>query len=77
MAAITHSKHWRGALKVVGLMNIQFAIPRGNGGLGVMARKAERSYVLGGKNTAGPFPHGCPMFQKATGVPLAEDCGAD
>jgi carbamoyl-phosphate synthase large subunit len=50
------------ALKVVGLMNIQFAIPRGNGG-------GEKVYVLEVNPRASRT---VPYVSKATGVPMAK-----
>ena len=53
------------ALKVVGLMNIQFAIPRGNGGSG----EGEKVYVLEVNPRASRT---VPFVSKATGVPMAK-----
>ena len=50
-------------LKVIGLMNIQFAIPRGNGGDG------EKVYVLEVNPRASRT---VPFVSKATGVPMAK-----
>src|SRR5213082_1085246 len=51
------------ALKVVGLMNIQFAIPRGNGGSG------DKVYVLEVNPRASRT---VPFVSKATGIPMAK-----
>ena len=56
------------ALKVVGLMNIQFAIPRGNGGSGNGA-KGGKVYVLEVNPRASRT---VPYVSKATGVPMAK-----
>src|SRR5713226_5324950 len=56
------------ALKVVGLMNIQFAIPRGNGGSGNGA-EGGKVYVLEVNPRASRT---VPYVSKATGVPLAK-----
>ena len=56
------------ALKVVGLMNIQFAIPRGNGDSGNGA-KGGKVYVLEVNPRASRT---VPYVSKATGVPMAK-----
>jgi carbamoyl-phosphate synthase large subunit len=56
------------ALKVIGLMNIQFAIPRGNGGSGNSA-DGGKVYVLEVNPRASRT---VPYVSKATGVPLAK-----
>jgi carbamoyl-phosphate synthase large subunit len=56
------------ALKVVGLMNIQFAIPRGNGGSGNGAQGG-KVYVLEVNPRASRT---VPYVSKATGVPMAK-----
>src|ERR1700723_2498137 len=57
------------ALKVVGLMNIQFAIPRGDGGSGEKGADGGKVYVLEVNPRASrPVPY----VSKATGVPLAK-----
>src|SRR4029077_10028453 len=53
------------ALKVVGLMNIQFAIPRGNGAGG----EGDKVYVLEVNPRASRT---VPYVSKATGIPLAK-----
>ncbi|HYL14190.1 MAG TPA: carbamoyl-phosphate synthase large subunit [Terriglobales bacterium] len=57
------------ALKVVGLMNIQFAIPRTNGGPKANASDAGKVYVLEVNPRASRT---VPYVSKATGVPLAK-----
>src|SRR6202048_2357169 len=57
------------ALKVVGLMNIQFAIPRGNGGPSGTGSEWGKGYVLAGNPRASRT---VPYVSKATGVPLAK-----
>src|SRR5271166_676647 len=54
------------ALKVVGLMNIQFAIPRGNGGA---SGDGDKVYVLEVNPRASRT---VPFVSKATGVPMAK-----
>src|SRR6201988_2257790 len=56
------------ALKVVGLMNIQFAIPRGNGGSG-NGGEGGKVYVLEVNPRASRT---VPYVSKATGVPMAK-----
>src|SRR5499427_4534920 len=56
------------ALKVVGLMNIQFAIPRGNGGSG-NGSEGSKVYVLEVNPRASRT---VPYVSKATGVPMAK-----
>src|SRR5690349_833213 len=56
------------ALKVVGLMNIQFAIPRGNGDSGNGA-KGGKVYVL---EVTPRASRTVPYVSKATGVPMAK-----
>jgi carbamoyl-phosphate synthase large subunit len=56
------------ALKVVGLMNIQFAIPRGNGG-SANGAKGGKVYVLEVNPRASRT---VPYVSKATGVPMAK-----
>jgi carbamoyl-phosphate synthase large subunit len=56
------------ALKVIGLMNIQFAIPRGNGGSGNGA-EGGKVYVLEVNPRASRT---VPYVSKATGIPLAK-----
>src|SRR5437879_102586 len=56
------------ALKVVGLMNIQFAIPRGNGGSGDNG-ESSKVYVLEVNPRASRT---VPYVSKATGVPMAK-----
>src|ERR1700694_1328059 len=57
------------ALKVVGLMNIQFAIPRGNGGPSGTGSEGGKVYVLEVNPRASRT---VPYVSKATGVPLAK-----
>src|SRR6266478_468025 len=57
------------ALKVVGLMNIQFAIPRGNGGPSGNGSEGGKVYVLEVNPRASRT---VPYVSKATGVPLAK-----
>jgi carbamoyl-phosphate synthase large subunit len=57
------------ALKVVGLMNIQFAIPRGNGKMSGNGAQAGKVYVLEVNPRASRT---VPFVSKATGVPLAK-----
>src|ERR1700740_3035370 len=54
------------ALKVVGLMNIQFAIPRGNSG---SRGEGDKVYVLEVNPRASRT---VPFVSKATGIPLAK-----
>src|ERR1700747_3755529 len=56
------------ALKVVGLMNIQFAIPRGNGNSG-NATEGGKVYVLEVNPRASRT---VPFVSKATGIPMAK-----
>src|SRR5689334_22537103 len=56
------------ALKVIGLMNIQFAIPRGNGGSG-NGSEGSKVYVLEVNPRASRT---VPYVSKATGVPMAK-----
>jgi carbamoyl-phosphate synthase large subunit len=55
------------ALKVIGLMNIQFAIPRGDGGSG--GGEGDKVYVLEVNPRASRT---VPFVSKATGVPMAK-----
>src|SRR5580698_9915959 len=57
------------ALKVIGLMNIQFAIPRGDGGSGENGADGGKVYVLEVNPRASRT---VPYVSKATGVPLAK-----
>ena len=57
------------ALKVVGLMNIQFAIPRGSGGASGNGAEGGKVYVLEVNPRASRT---VPYVPKATGVPLAK-----
>jgi carbamoyl-phosphate synthase large subunit len=57
------------ALKVIGLMNIQFAIPRGDGGAGENGTDGGKVYVLEVNPRASRT---VPYVSKATGVPLAK-----
>jgi carbamoyl-phosphate synthase large subunit len=57
------------ALKVIGLMNIQFAIPRGDGGSGGHGSEGDKVYVLEVNPRASRT---VPYVSKATGVPLAK-----
>jgi carbamoyl-phosphate synthase large subunit len=57
------------ALKVIGLMNIQFAIPRGDGGSGGNGSEGGKVYVLEVNPRASRT---VPYVSKATGVPLAK-----
>jgi carbamoyl-phosphate synthase large subunit len=57
------------ALKVVGLMNIQFAIPRGNGGPSGNGSEGGKVYVLEVNPRASRT---VPYVSKATGVPMAK-----
>src|SRR5579863_7768598 len=57
------------ALKVVGLMNIQFAIPRGDGGSGGNGAEGGKVYVLEVNPRASRT---VPYVSKATGVPMAK-----
>src|SRR5467141_2196860 len=57
------------ALKVVGLMNIQFAIPRGNGGPSGTGSEGGKVYVLEVNPRASRT---VPYVSKATGVPMAK-----
>jgi len=57
------------ALKVVGLMNIQFAIPRGNGKLPGNGAEGGKVYVLEVNPRASRT---VPFVSKATGIPLAK-----
>src|SRR3982075_4261953 len=57
------------ALKVVGLMNIQFAIPRGNGGGSGRGAEGGKVYVLEVNPRASRT---VPFVSKATGIPLAK-----
>ncbi len=56
------------ALKVVGLMNIQFAIPRGDGNAGGNGSESGKVYVLEVNPRASRT---VPYVSKATGIPLA------
>ena len=60
------------ALKVVGLMNIQFAIPRGNGRIGKW--RGGRKGLRAGSESAG-FAHRAVCFE-GHGRAAGEDCGA-
>jgi len=57
------------ALKVIGLMNIQFAIPRGNGKNGNGSQSGGKVYVLEVNPRASRT---VPFVSKATGVPMAK-----
>src|SRR5271170_999257 len=57
------------ALKVIGLMNIQFAIPRGDGGSSGNGAEGGKVYVLEVNPRASRT---VPYVSKATGVPLAK-----
>jgi carbamoyl-phosphate synthase large subunit len=57
------------ALKVIGLMNIQFAIPRGNGGPSGNGAEGDKVYVLEVNPRASRT---VPFVSKATGVPMAK-----
>ncbi len=57
------------ALKVVGLMNVQFAIPRGNGGPSGNGSEGGKVYVLEVNPRASRT---VPYVSKATGVPMAK-----
>jgi carbamoyl-phosphate synthase large subunit len=57
------------ALKVIGLMNIQFAIPRGDGGAGGNGAEGGKVYVLEVNPRASRT---VPFVSKATGVPMAK-----
>jgi carbamoyl-phosphate synthase large subunit len=57
------------ALKVIGLMNIQFAIPRANGNNKGMGTEGAKIYVLEVNPRASRT---VPFVSKATGVPLAK-----
>jgi carbamoyl-phosphate synthase large subunit len=57
------------ALKVIGLMNIQFAIPRSNGGMGNGAEGGGKIYVLEVNPRASRT---VPYVSKATGIPMAK-----
>ena len=57
------------ALKVVGLMNIQFAIPRGHGGASGNGSEGGKVYVLEVNPRASRT---VPYVSKATGVPMAK-----
>jgi len=57
------------ALKVIGLMNIQFAIPRGDAGSGGNGAEGGKVYVLEVNPRASRT---VPYVSKATGVPLAK-----
>src|SRR3982075_3907122 len=57
------------ALKVVGLMNIQFAIPRGNGGGSGRGAEGGKVYVLEVNPRASRT---VPFVSMATGIPLAK-----
>jgi carbamoyl-phosphate synthase large subunit len=57
------------ALKVIGLMNIQFAIPRGDGGSGGNGAEGGKVYVLEVNPRASRT---VPYVSKATGVPMAK-----
>jgi carbamoyl-phosphate synthase large subunit len=57
------------ALKVVGLMNIQFAIPRHNGNSGGNGSEAGKVYVLEVNPRASRT---VPYVSKATGIPMAK-----
>jgi carbamoyl-phosphate synthase large subunit len=57
------------ALKVVGLMNIQFAIPRGDGGVSGNGSEGGKVYVLEVNPRASRT---VPYVSKATGVPMAK-----
>jgi carbamoyl-phosphate synthase large subunit len=57
------------ALKVVGLMNIQFAIPRGEGNVGGNGAEGGKVYVLEVNPRASRT---VPYVSKATGIPMAK-----
>ena len=69
--AITPSDLAR-ALNVVGLMNIQFAIPRGDGGYNAQGNGAEGGTVYVLEVNPQSVSRTVPYVSKATGVPMAK-----